>query len=288
MRSDCARGPAPTSMTVRRVSFLINLCSTILIGFLSVCAWAQDVKVDLPRDFRNAVPDRAVLTESAIVIAVPNENELYLNGRHVEQKSLGREIERLIRGKIAGGEIAYFACGASIPYRVVIEIFNVVREQDIGKIGLIVESGAKQPAMPMVFPVEVPLPWKAGEDISKLKPNPLTLMAAVSSDGRLTLNHDSGPKRGQLCFASAPKGLGTDPLRLQQWLECLFENRTQQHAYAIGMETRTDLPLAQRIEKTVFVKGTLSLKYVDVLRVIDAVKGSGAHPVGLQIDDLRE
>ena len=47
-------------------------------------------------------------------------------------------------------------------------------------------------------------------------------------------------------------------------------------------------PLAQRIEKTVFVKGTLSLKYVDVLRVIDAVKGSGAHPVGLQIDDLPE
>jgi len=38
----------------------------------------------------------------------------------------------------------------------------------------------------------------------------------------------------------------------------------------------------------VFVKGTLSLKYVDVLRVIDAVKGSGAHPVGLQIDGLPE
>jgi len=53
-------------------------------------------------------------------------------------------------------------------------------------------------------------------------------------------------------------------------------------------ETRADLPLAQRIEKTVFVKGTLSLKYIDVLRVIDAVKGSGAHPVGLQIDGLPE
>jgi biopolymer transport protein ExbD len=75
---------------------------------------------------------------------------------------------------------------------------------------------------------------------------------------------------------------------LQRWLECLFENRTRQRAYAVGMETRADLPLAQRIEKTVFVKGTLSLKYADVLRVIDAVKGAGAHPVGLQIDDLHE
>jgi biopolymer transport protein ExbD len=222
------------------------------------------------------------------VIAIPHENELYLDGRLVLQKSLGGEIERLTQGKSEGRKIVYLACGASIPYRVVMAILKVVRDQDIGEIGLIIDSAQNQPAMSLVFPIEVPLPWKAGMEMSKLKPNPLTLMAAISSDGQLTLNHDSGPKRGQLCFASAPKGLGTDPLRLQQWLECLFENRTRQHVYAVGMETRTDLPLGQRIEKTVFVKGTLSLKYVDVLRVIDAVKGSGAHPVGLQIDDLPE
>jgi biopolymer transport protein ExbD/biopolymer transport protein TolR len=275
-------------MTVRQVLFRTNFCSAILIGFLSLCASAQGVKVDLPGDFRNALPDRAALSDSAILIAIPNENEFYLNGRHVEQQSLGREIERLIQGKSAGSKIAYLACGASIPYRVVIGILNVVRDQDIGQIGLIVDPAAKQPATPMVFSIEVPMPWKPGMDLRKLKPNPLTLVAAVSSDGELTLNHDSGPKRGQLCFASAPNGFGTDPLRLQKWLECLFENRTRQRVYAIGMETRAEVPLAQRTEKTVFVKGALSLKYVDVLRVIDAVKGSGAHPVGLQIDDLRE
>lgn len=275
-------------MTRLKYLFRINFCSAILIGFLSLGARAQGVQVDLPRDFRNAVPDRAVASESAIVLAIPNENELYLNGKPVEQKSLGSEIDRLMQGKSAVSKSAYLACGASIPYRVVIWVMNVVRDHDIGKIGLIVESGATQPAPPKVFPIEVPLRRMADEDISKLKPNPLTLVAAVSSDGELTLNHDLGPKRGELCFASVPNGLGTDPLRLQRWLECLFESRTRQHAYAIGMETRTDLPLTERIEKIVFVRGALSLKYVDVLRVIDAVKGSGAHPVGLQIDDLRE
>jgi biopolymer transport protein ExbD len=245
--------------------------SVFFIGLVLISAKAQGVKVDLPRDLRNAVPDRAALSELAIVLAIPNETELYLNGKPIEKNSFGDAIHRLILGKSETQKVVYLACGASISYRVVVKILNVVRDQDIGQIGLMVYSAAT----PNVFPVEVPLPWKADEDISKLKPNPLTLLAEISSDQKLSLNHDTD-------------GLGTDTLRLQRWLERLFEDRTRQHAYAIGMETRGDLPLAQRIEKTVFVKGALSLKYIDVLRVIDAVTGSGAHPVGLQIDALPE
>ena len=258
--------------------------AAFFIGFLSIFAPAQGVKVDLPQDFRNAVP--ADLSAAA-VLSIPDEHELYLNGKRIAENSLGEEIKRLLQAKSERQKIVYLTCGASIPYRAVIEALNLVRAQDINQIGLVVDSAATDSAVPKMFLVEVPQSWKPGEDISKLKPNPLTLVAAVSPDGKLMLNHESGPQR-QLCFASAPNGLGTDPLRLQRWLECLFEQRTRQHAYAIGMETRGDLPLAQRIEKTVFVKGALSLKYVDVLRLIDAVKGSGAHPVGLQIDDLPE
>jgi biopolymer transport protein ExbD len=52
------------------------------------------------------------------------------------------------------------------------------------------------------------------------------------------------------------------------------------------MELRTDLPESQRIEKTVFIKAPRSVKYGDVVKVIDAIKGAGASPVGLQVDDL--
>jgi biopolymer transport protein ExbD len=52
------------------------------------------------------------------------------------------------------------------------------------------------------------------------------------------------------------------------------------------METRTDLKEEDRIEKTVFVKAPRSLRYGDVVKVIDAIKGAGANPVGLQVDDL--
>ncbi len=45
---------------------------------------------------------------------------------------------------------------------------------------------------------------------------------------------------------------------------------------------------AERIEKTVFIRAPRSIYYGDVAQVIDAVKGAGANPVGLQIDNLED
>jgi biopolymer transport protein ExbD len=42
------------------------------------------------------------------------------------------------------------------------------------------------------------------------------------------------------------------------------------------------------VEKTLFIKSPRTLKYGDVVRVIDAVKQAGAQPIGLQIDDLTD
>ncbi|HVS21602.1 MAG TPA: hypothetical protein VHD88_07125, partial [Pyrinomonadaceae bacterium] len=64
-----------------------------------------------------------------------------------------------------------------------------------------------------------------------------------------------------------------------------FQQRREQRAYKVGMET-SNLPEEQKIEKTVFVKAPRALHYGDVVKVIDAIKGAGANPVGLQVDDL--
>jgi biopolymer transport protein ExbD len=52
------------------------------------------------------------------------------------------------------------------------------------------------------------------------------------------------------------------------------------------LAARSDLPPDERIERTVFVRAPRSLAYGEVARVIDAVKGAGAQPVGLQTDEL--
>ena len=49
---------------------------------------------------------------------------------------------------------------------------------------------------------------------------------------------------------------------------------------------RTDLAPDQRIERTVFVRAPRTVRYGEVAKVIDGIKGAGANPVGLQTEEL--
>jgi len=129
------------------------------------------------------------------------------------------------------------------------------------------------PLKPSRFKADIPTQRHPNEDLSKLKPNPLTLVVSISPDLQLKLNQDN-------------IGSVNDTTQLSQKLTQVFQERKSQRAYKVGMETRTDLPEDDRIEKTVFVKAPRSLKYGEVVKVIDAIKGAGANPVGLQVDDL--
>ena len=126
---------------------------------------------------------------------------------------------------------------------------------------------------PSRFQADIPTQRDPNEDLSQLKPNPLTLVVSISNDLQLKLNQDS-------------IGSVNDTGPLSQKLLQLFQQRKDTRAYKTGMETRTDVPESERIEKTVFVKAPRSIKYGDVVKVIDAIKGAGANPVGLQVDDL--
>ena len=129
------------------------------------------------------------------------------------------------------------------------------------------------PLKPSRFKADIPTQRDPNEDLSKLKPNPLTLVVSISPDFQLKLNQDN-------------IGSVNDTTPLSQKLTQVFQERKNQRAYKVGMETRTDVPEDERIEKTVFVKAPRSLKYGEVVKVIDAIKGAGANPVELQVDDL--
>ena len=129
------------------------------------------------------------------------------------------------------------------------------------------------PLKPSRFQADIPTQRDPNEDLSKLKPNPLTLVVSIAQDLSIKLNQDS-------------LGSVNDPTPLAQKLALTFQQRKDQRAYKIGMENRTDLKEDERIEKTVFVKAPRALRYGDVVKVIDAIKGAGANPVGLQVDDL--
>jgi biopolymer transport protein ExbD len=129
------------------------------------------------------------------------------------------------------------------------------------------------PLKPSRFKADIPTQRDPNEDLSKLKPNPLTLVVSISPDLQIKLNQD-------------PLGSVNDTTPLAQKLALTFQQRKEQRAYKVGMETRSDVKEDDRIEKTVFVKAPRAARYGDVVKVIDAIKGAGANPVGLQVDDL--
>ncbi len=122
------------------------------------------------------------------------------------------------------------------------------------------------PTKPHRFEAKVPAEPKP-DDQTIAKPNPLTLVVAVNNaDKKITLNTEAA---GDVSDASAL----TDRLRE------IFQKREAEGAFREG---------TNEVEKTVFIKSPRSMKYGEVVRVIDAVKQSGAQPIGLQVDDLAE
>ncbi len=65
-----------------------------------------------------------------------------------------------------------------------------------------------------------------------------------------------------------------------------WRERKQSGRWKSELAARSDLPPDERIERTVFVRAPRAVRYGEVARVIDAVKGAGAQPVGLQTDEL--
>ena len=121
------------------------------------------------------------------------------------------------------------------------------------------------------------VPEKSDEINENAKQSPRTLSVAINKDLKVTLT------RGQNLIAEASVN---DPGPIAARLSQEFRERKEQQIWKAGMESRLDLPPDERIEKTVFVKAPQSFKYGEVVKVIDAIKGSGASPVGLQTEAL--
>ncbi len=109
----------------------------------------------------------------------------------------------------------------------------------------------------------------------RVDPGGLTLVVIIQPDRTLKLNK-----------LTSDMGTVQDPSKLSDFLRSLFKQRILNHAYRAEMLSRIDLPEEYRIEKTVFIKAPRSISYGEVARVVDWLKGAGADPIGLQLDEL--
>jgi biopolymer transport protein ExbD len=122
---------------------------------------------------------------------------------------------------------------------------------------------AISPLKPARFEAKVPAEPK--DEQQQVKPNPLSLVVSVNSpEMKIMLNKDE-------------MGETSDTSKLTNALLTIFKEREVNGTFREG---------TNEVEKTVFLKAPRSIKYGEVVKVIDAVKAAGAQPVGLQVDDL--
>src|SRR5262249_2339436 len=116
------------------------------------------------------------------------------------------------------------------------------------------------PLKPHRFEAKIPAEPKDQPQVD-VKPNPLTLVIAIDKNTKkVTLNNQEA---GDFSDASA----------LTTKLSEIFKQREANGVFREG---------TNEVEKTVFIKSAKSVKYGEVVKVIDAAKTAGASPIGLQ------
>ncbi|MBA3240257.1 MAG: hypothetical protein H0T60_03435 [Acidobacteria bacterium] len=130
------------------------------------------------------------------------------------------------------------------------------------------------PLKPTRFRALIPEP---PPDIDTVEMSPRTLVVSIDRDLKLTL------VRGRTTVAEGSVGdSGAVSARLaEEW-----QRRKVLGDWKPDMIERADLSPDARIERTVFVRAPRSIRYGEVAKVIDGIKGAGAAPIGLQIDEL--
>lgn len=230
------------------------------------------IGVDLPNGTKNADRDLVIDRETSVVISLPDDAKIFIGKERspIDKENLRTRLNQLLKDRTEPDQMVYIAASKFNSYGTIVEILNEIRKQKVSRAGLL--ASRLRADGPARFAVDIPTEPDPSE-YEVARPNPLMLVVSVLPDLKLKLNQDD-------------YGSVNDPQPLSAKLAEIFRLREEQFALKPGMETRTDLPLSERVEKTLVVKATRSIKYGDVIKIIDAVKGAGASPIVLQIDDL--
>lgn len=125
------------------------------------------------------------------------------------------------------------------------------------------------PLKPNKFDAKIP---SEPDDNPEIKPNPKTLVVTINKDLSLKLN------------GLSEMGTTNDASKLSAKLVSLFKERKENRVYDNSLSA--NMSEDERILRTVFIKAPRSIHYGEIVKVMDGLKGAGANPIGLQIDEL--
>lgn len=128
------------------VTPMVDIMLVLLIIFMVVTPLlSSGVPVNLPRDANSPDEDPYINNEKAVVVSIPNNNEFYIGKDKYSKELLGEKISKLMEGQTPDKRIVYIRSGTAISgeavnYGTVVEAINVIRQQNVDKIGLVADK----------------------------------------------------------------------------------------------------------------------------------------------------
>ncbi|MEP6850521.1 MAG: biopolymer transporter ExbD [Acidobacteriota bacterium] len=278
------------SLVVATMLEFLFIATAVAIPFLIDGPKRKNEMVNLPVDVKYTDQDSDVEKYTSMVLTLRADNKLYqrqirdLAGKVerteavITKEELPAKIQTSLEDKTPDKRIVYFKCDINASYENVLQVFDAIRKADVDRVGLVVvgEKTADDPYQIASVRFEVRLPGPI-EKTASLRPNPLILLAKLENEGKLSLNNEDMGMVSDHNRGPADVGTVGDISRLENKLRQVFKAREMNGVFREG---------TNEIEKTVFLQASKSTKYGDFIKLVEAVKGSGAEPIGIQFDDV--
>lgn len=121
--------------------------------------------------------------------------------------------------------------------------------------------------------------YRSGRPLSLVLLLTTTLLAACGQNSSTSNSSSKATPPAKVRLNVEDMGMSNDTAKLNKTLIAIFQQRRKDYAFKSGMETRTDLPIDERLEKTVFVRPDRAVKLGEVVKVIAAVGDTNASPI---------
>jgi len=132
------------------VTPMVDIMLVLLIIFMVVAPFLRPgIAVQVPNEMKNPDIDPKIVSESSVVISIPNEVEYYLGKQRLQKEQLVVEVDRMLQKiKADQDRIVYIKSGVGVSYGVVVNVINEVRKLGVDKIGLVADKRKKGSTAP--------------------------------------------------------------------------------------------------------------------------------------------
>ena len=122
------------------VTPMVDVMLVLLIIFMVITPMLQaGVTVTLPRA-KNPVETQDIVKESSVVVAIPNNDQVYINKDLTDLKSLGNEVKERLGKKPPQDQIVYIKSSANVDYGTVVRVIDEIRGAGFDRIGLVADK----------------------------------------------------------------------------------------------------------------------------------------------------